>query len=169
MAMPLCGLIFFLEMTRPAKFAGDGSVAAQISIGGNGSAVGDAFARPHRSVARLKGISAELLQTSLPQPGVKIFSASDAERAFGGSAFATLRPGIEAEFVTKDHRRVALRVIDREPIGDQALPSTSNSRMIAATPTSTANLVSFVWGPWQYLVEVQDKGVEPEVVVQKVL
>ena len=44
-----------------------------------------------------------------------------------------------------------------------------NSRLMDIVPASTANTVSFAWGNWLYVAEVEDKGIEPEVVVQEVL
>jgi hypothetical protein len=101
------------------------------------------------------------------QLDTKEFTFTDAERALGRATIASLKPGVEAEFVTKDHRRVAVRVVSREAIIDQAVPD--NAYIMGIAPASTASTVSFVWGPWLYRVEVQDKGTEPKVVVQKVL
>jgi hypothetical protein len=166
MALPLGGIVLFFEATRPAQFQGRGAVAAQLSMPGSGMAGADALAQQRHAIARLKGVSAELRENSLTQLDAKEFSA-DAERALGGTSIASLKPGVELEFITKNHRRVAVRVLSREAIFDRAVPD--NSRIMGIAPASTANMVSFVWGPWLYRVEVQDKGAEPKVVVQKVL
>jgi hypothetical protein len=168
MALPLCGLVLFFETTRPAQFRGEGTVAAQLSSSGVAGA--ESSVRPRQAIARLKGVSAELRENNplqLAQLDAKEFSVTDAERALGRAAIASLKPGVEAEFITKDHRRVAVRVVSREAIIDQAVPD--NTRIMGIAPASTATMVSFVWGPWLYRVEMQDKGFEPQVVVQKVL
>ena len=50
---------------------------------------------------------------------------------------------------------------------DRAVPD--NARLRNIVPASTANTVTFVWGGWMYVAEVEDKGLEPQVVVQEVL
>ncbi len=166
-ALPLCGLMLFFEITRPAQLHGDGAVAAELSS--TGTAMQDAAFAPERrsAVARLKGVSAELRQDSGTQSGAKAFSASDAQRAFAGANYASLNTGFQTEFVTKEHRRVALRIVSRQPIVDRAVPD--NARLMDFVPASTAKAVKFVWGQWLYMAEVEDKGVESGVVVQKVL
>ncbi len=161
-ALPLCGLTFFLETTRPAQFDSVGAVAAELSVTGAASLPGRRYA-----IARFKGVSAELRPICLSQPSAQVFSASDAERAFAGAPYASLKAGFQTEFVTKQNRRVALRIVSREAIVDRAVPD--NARLMNIVPASTANAVTFVWGPWIYMAEVEDKGLEPEVVVQKVL
>jgi hypothetical protein len=170
MALPLGGLVLFFEATKPAQFGGQGAVAAQLSMSSSGTADAESLARPRLAIARLKGVSAELRENSAVQPAqldAKEFTFTDAERALGRATIASLKPGVEAEFVTKDHRRVAVRVVSREAIIDQAVPD--NAYIMGIAPASTASIVSFVWGPWLYRVEIQDKGTEPKVVVQKVL
>ncbi len=163
-ALPLAGLIVFFETTRPAQVHGIGITTAEPPAAGSADS---AFFHTQRSaVARLKGVSAELRPSSLPEPCAKIFSASDAARAFAGAPYASLKAGFKTEFVTKEHRRLALRIVSRQAIVDQAVPD--NERLVDLVPASTANLVTFVWGPWLYRVEVEDKGPEPEVVVQKI-
>jgi hypothetical protein len=169
MALPLGGLVFFFEATRPAQLYGEGAVAAQLSTPSFGMA-GLVSARPRQVIARLKGVSAELHENSAPQLAqlnARAFSVADAGGALGRAAIASLKPGVEAEFVTKDHRIVAVRVVSREAIIDQAVPD--NAHIMEIAPASTAATVSFVWGPWLYRVEVRDKGTEPAVVVQNVL
>jgi hypothetical protein len=168
MALPLCGLVLFFEATRPAQF--EGTVVAQLSAASSGTAAESQAGPPRQAIARFKGISAELRESNSPQLAhldAKEFSAAYAGHAVGRAAIASLKPGVEAEFITKDHRRVAVRVVSREPIVDQVVPD--NSRIMGIAPASTAATVSFVWGPWLYRVEIQDRGVEPEVVVQQVL
>ena len=57
--------------------------------------------------------------------------------------------------------------MSREPLVDRAIPD--NARLMNITEASTANTMKFVWGRWLYKVDIEDKGVEPDVVVQKVL
>jgi hypothetical protein len=170
MALPLGGLILVFEATKPAQFGGEGTVAAQLSTFSSGIANSVSLRRPRPAIARLKGVSAELRENGpmqLAQLDTKEFNFTDAERALGRATIASLKPGVEAEFITKDHRRVAVRVVSREAIIDQAVPD--NAYIMRIAPASTASMVSFVWGPWLYRVEIQDKGTEPQVVVQKVL
>jgi hypothetical protein len=164
-ALPMCGLVVFFEATRPAKFYNGATASAHLTSSGPAAAVPGL--RPRLAVAKFKGVSAELRDKSEPQVAARPFSAIDAVSVFGGMGHAGLRPGAEAEFITKDHRRIALKIVNREPVIDQAFPD--NSRLLAVTRATTATLVSFAWGSWIYLVEVTDKGIEPEVVVQKVL
>jgi hypothetical protein len=165
MVLPLGGLIFFFEATRPAQLRGGEAAAAQFSTSSMAGA--DFLTRQRHGIPRFEGVSAELRQNSFPPADAKEFSVADAERALGRGTIASLNPGVEAEFVTRDNRRVAVRVVSREPIVDQAVPD--NSRVMEIAPASTAAMISFVWGPWLYRVEVQDKGIEPKVVVQKML
>ena len=160
-ALPICGLVLFLEMTQPAHSHSAGFISTNVASFDDG--FGGVAVSPLRqnAVAKLKGVSAELGQT------VSQFSASDAAQAFGGTPRASLKAGFKTEFVTKDHRRIAVRIVQREAITDRALPD--NSRLMDIVPASTANTVSFVWGSWLYVAEVQDKGIEPDVAVQEVL
>jgi hypothetical protein len=115
-------------------------------------------------VAKLKGVSAELGGSGTAD--AKLFSASDAVNAFGGPK-AGLKTGFKTEFVTKDHRRIAIRIVRREPITDRAVPD--NERLMDIVQASTANVIKFHAGNWLYTAEIQDKGIAPEIVVQEVL
>lgn len=162
-ALPLCGLIFFFQMTQPAQVYG-GAVAAELSTV---TATGPGVTQARRyAVAQLSGVSAELRQNTAG-PQAKLLSAGDAERALASAPYESLKNGYRVEFVNKDHHRVALRIVGRQPVTDQAVPD--NAQLMDMAPASTANRVSFVWGPWLYTVEVEDKGVEPEIAVQSVL
>ena len=164
-ALPLCGLILFFEITRPAHINGNGFVSTKLAGLAQGNAAQVSWPLRRRAVPQLRGVSAELRQDSLQSANV--FSASDAELAFASAPDASLRAGFQTEFVTKEHRRVAIRIIRREAIMDRAVPD--NARLRDIVPASTANTVTFVWGSWLYVAEVQDKGMEPQVVVQEVL
>src|SRR5215467_12180424 len=67
MALPLGGLVLFFEATRPAQFGGEGTVAAQLSTSGSGMAGAESLVRPRQAIARLKGVSAELIENNPPQ------------------------------------------------------------------------------------------------------
>jgi hypothetical protein len=160
-ALPICGLVLFLEITRPAHSHSAGYLSAGIASFSDSSSTTSMSLLRQNAVARLKGVSAELGRSGSQ------FSASDAALAFGGTPRASLKAGFKTEFVTKDHRRVAIRILQRDRITDQAVPD--NARLMDIVPASTANTVSFVWGSWLYVAEVQDKGIEPAVAVQEVL
>ena len=160
-ALPLCGLVLFLEITRPAHLHGAGFLTPNIASLDTGSDSLPLSSLRQNAVAKLKGVSAELGRSGFQ------FTASDAATAFGATPRASLKAGFKTEFVTKDHRRIAVRIVQREPITDRAIPD--NSRLMDIVPASTANTVSFVWGSWLYVAEVQDKGIEPDVAVQEVL
>ncbi len=166
-ALPLCGLILFLQITRPAHYHSTGPISTEFA------SISDDYAREAASplrkyaVAQLKGVSAELGRTGHSPSNAKLVSASDAKLAFGGASGASLKAGFQTECVTKDHHRVAIRIVRREAIVDQAVPD--NARLMDIVPASTANTLSFVWGAWLYVAEVEDKGVEPDVAVQEVL
>jgi len=161
----LCSLILFFEITRPSGFSNNGFVSTEMSRSDAGNAVQAAWPLRRHAVARLKGVSAELRQSGLQSTDV--LSASDAKLALASAPNANLKAGFETEFVTKEHRRVAIRIIRREAIMDRAVPD--NARLRDIVPASTANTVTFVWGGWMYVAEVEDKGLEPQVVVQEVL
>ncbi|MBI4724135.1 MAG: hypothetical protein HY765_03835 [Rhodomicrobium sp.] len=163
-ALPLCGLILFFEITRPAQFSAGTVIPMQLSSMEAASEMPQREA--HQAIARFKGVSAEVRQAATGQAG-KAFSASDAQQAFADASFATLKAGFRTEFVTKGRRRIAIRIVSREPVSDQSVPD--NARIMAIAPASTAKTAAFVWGPWLYIAEVEDKGPEPEIVVQKVL
>ncbi len=164
-ALPLCGLVLFLEITKPAEFHSAGFANTQLTSFTNSNTALPASPLRGNAVARLKGVSAELGQTGSAPADAKLFSASDAALAFGGGV--SLKAGFKTEIVTKDHRRVAIHIVRREPITDRAVPD--NARLMEIVPASTANTVSFAWGNWLYVAEIEDKGIEPEVVVQEVL
>ncbi len=166
-ALPLCGLVLFLEITKPVHFHSDVFVSTELASFSDGYTGAAASPLRKHAVARLKGVSAELGQTGSPPADAKLFSASEAKLAFGGAPRGSLKAGYQTEIVTKDHRRLAIRIIRREPITDRAVPD--NARLMDIVPASTANAVCFAWGSWLYVAEVEDKGIEPEVVVQEVL
>jgi hypothetical protein len=167
--LPLCGLILFFEMTRPAQVSGPGFFATQMtdrsldrSERHKGSLSGGI-----RVAARFEGVSAEIRRDDVAAPAPRMFTSNDAKQAFGDEAFVSLRIGFQTEFVTKDRHRFALRVVSREPIIDQPVPD--NKSLVTIAPASTARVVAFIWGQWLYSAEIEDKGVELEIVVQKVL
>jgi hypothetical protein len=80
---------------------------------------------------------------------------------------SSLYPGFESEFLSKEGHRVAFRIVSREPIGDQIIPD--HEQVLVPTPASTARLVNFAWGPWLFRAELEDRGPDAEIVVQKVL
>ncbi len=164
-ALPLCGLILFFEITRPAHFNSNGFITTKLSSLAPGNATRVSWPLRRHAVPRLRGVSAELRETS--PLSADVFNASDAELAFASAPDASLKAGFRTEFVTKEHRRVAIRIIRREAIMDRAVPD--NARLSAIVPASTASTVTFAWGSWLYVAEVEDKGIEPQVVVQEVL
>ena len=164
-ALPLCGLVLFLQITRPAHIHGGDFVSTKFASYDDGGSRTAASPLSKQVVARLNGVSAELGGTSSAEP--KLLSSSDAALAFNSAPRASLKAGFRTEFVSKDHHRVAIRIIRREAITDRAVPD--NSRLMDIVPASTANTVRLAWGNWLYVAEVEDKGIEPEVVVQEVL
>lgn len=164
-ALPLCGLVLFLQITRPAHVHGGVFVSTEFASYDDGSRRTAASPLSKQVVARLNGVSAELSGTSSAE--AKLSIANNAALAFNRAPRSSLKAGFRTEFVTKDHHRVAIRVIRREPITDQAVPD--KSRLMDIVPASTANTVRLPWGDWTYVAEFEDKGVEPEVVVQEVL
>jgi hypothetical protein len=193
-ALPLCGLVLFMQITRPAYIhSGDSGSTKFVSYDDSGSRTAasplskHAAARLNSSakfvryddsgshiaaspvgkhvVARLDGVSAELGGTNAAEP--KLLSSSDAELALNSAPRSCLKAGFRTEFISKDHHRVAIRIIRREAITDRAVPD--NLRLMDIVPASTASTVRLAWGNWLYVAEVEDKGIEPEVVVQEVL
>jgi hypothetical protein len=168
MALPLSGLVLFFEMTQPAKVMNAGVVPTQITSGPS-DLVSEGSIGPwsgHASIARFDGVSAQR-RSDRAQPGEQILTANDARRVFASAPFGSLKPGFQAEFLSKERHRIALRIVNREPIFDRTVPD--NSRLMNFTEASTANVMTFAWGNWLYKAEIEDKGVEPDVVVQKVL
>jgi hypothetical protein len=164
-ALPLCGLVLFLQITRPAHIHGGVFVSTEFASYVDGSRRTAASPLSNQVVARLNGVSAEL--GGINSAEAKLSIANNAALAFNRAPRSSLKAGFRAEFVTKDHHRVAIRIIRREPITDRAVPD--NSRLMDIVPASTANTVRLAWGNWLYVAEFEDKGVEPEVVVQEVL
>lgn len=164
-ALPLFSLILFFEITKPADVKGGALAGAALSSAAAGTGSSGFWPVRHNAIARFKGVSAELAQSGTERTGA--ISASDAELALANAPHASLRAGFETEFVTKEHRRYAVRIIRRERIMDRAIPD--NARLKDIVPASTANAVTFVWGAWLYVAEIVDKGPEPRVVVQEVL
>ena len=166
-ALPLLGLVLFLQITRPAQVHSEGFVSTELAGFEEGDASAPVSPLLNNAVARLKGVSAEVGQTGSAASEAHLLSASDAALAFGRTPRAGLKVGFKTEIVTKDHRRIAIRILQRERITDQAIPD--NARLMNIMPASTANVVSFVWGSWLYAAEIEDKGIEPDVAVQEVL
>ncbi len=166
MALPLSGLVLFFEMTAPAKVMHVGVVPTQIASGPS-EPMSDGASRPWRgraTVARFAGVSAE----RRPDKGEPaMLTAVDAEHVLSQAPYGSLRPGFYTEFINKERHRIALLIVNREPIVDSVVPD--NARLMDITEASTQNVMSFAWGHWLYKVEIEDKGVEPDVVVQKVL
>lgn len=164
-ALPLCGLVLFFEMTQPASVMSGNFVSMHLSNIASNDAGKAQVLFGHRIVAHFKGVSAEVHSQS---------GALGAKSLGGGNSFqvadnasAGFKPGTEAEYVTRDRHRVALRIVSRQSLVDRSVPD--NATIMDVAPASTAKLVTFVWGDWLYTAEINDKGVEPEVVVQKIL
>ncbi len=169
MALPLCGLVLFFEMTRPARVAEPGFLATQMASAAQ-ELTGESGNRPwllrgRTSIARLKGVSAQRRPDK--DDAAPVFTASDAQRVLDEAPFIALKAGFYNEFLTKERHRISLLILSREPILDRVIPD--NRRLMSVTEASTANVVSFAWGRWIYRAEMEDKGVEPDIVVQKVL
>ena len=170
MALPLSGLVLFFEMTQPAKVMNAGIAATQMASSPS-ELISEGSVRPwlmrgHASIARFEGVSAQL-RSDRAQPVSQILISSDAENVLTRAPSGSLKPGFYTEFLSKERHRVALLIVSREPIIDRAIPD--NARLMNFTEASTANLMTFAWGQWIYKVEIEDKGVESDVVVQKVL
>jgi hypothetical protein len=169
MALPLCGLVLFFEMTRPAKVASTGFFATQMASAEANEAASESkpwLLHGRSPVARIKGISAQR-RPDKPEPALQPFSASEAQKVLAEAPAVALNAGYYTEFLTKERHRIALLILSREPIIDRAIPD--NHKLMSVTEASTANVVSFAWGRWIYRAEIEDKGVEPDIVVQKVL
>jgi hypothetical protein len=170
MALPLTGLVLFFEMSQPAKVVNAGFAAVQMASNSS-EVISDGSARPwlfrgHASIARFDGVSAQR-RSDKAEAAAQILTASDAEHVLARAPFGSIKPGFYTEFLNKERHRVALLIVSREPIVDRVIPD--NQRLMNITDASTANVMSFSWGHWIYKVEIEDKGVEPDVVVQKVL
>ena len=170
MALPLTGLVLFFEMSQPAKVVNAGFAAVQMASNSS-EVISDGSVRPwlfrgHASIARFDGVSAQR-RSDKAEAAALILTASDAEHVLAGAPFGSLKPGFYTEFLNKERHRITLLIVSREPIVDRAIPD--NQRLMNITDASTANVMSFSWGHWIYKVEIEDKGVEPDVVVQKVL
>jgi hypothetical protein len=155
-ALPLCALLFFFETTRPARVSGEVYLATQTTS--DADAQQSVWGR-RGFVARFRDVSAQLGRGTISDQLPKMLVAD--------ASFIGLSVGFEAEFLTKERRRVWLRILSRDPIADQVVPD--NARLMEISPASSAGMISFVWGRWIYRAQIEDRGFEPEVVVQKVL
>lgn len=170
MALPLGGLVLFFEMTEPAKVTNTSFFATKMVSGSAAEPAGDDAVRPWlapgRSFARFERVSAQQRSDQRDPAALKL-TAGDAESALAKAPFGSLKAGFYTEFLTKERRRIALLIVNREPVFDRVIPD--NSKLTNFVEASTANVVTFVWGRYLYRAEIEDKGVEPDVVVQKVL
>jgi hypothetical protein len=168
MALPLGGLVLFFEMTRPAKVTSTGFFATQMASAAPQEPVGESkpwLLRGRSTVARIKGISAQRRPDNAGPS--QVFSVSEAQKVLAEAPAVALSAGYYTEFLTKERRRISLLILSREPIVDRTIPD--NNTLMSVTEASTANVVSFAWGRWIYRAEIEDKGVEPDIVVQKTL
>jgi hypothetical protein len=117
-------------------------------------------------ISRFKGVSAQLAKADDRSATIRALAANDAGRLILDIPSSRLQVGYRAEFVTSDGRRLALQIVNRRLITDQAIPD--NSRIMDIAPASTAPIVSFVWEQWRYDVEVRDLGPD-NLAVQKSL
>ena len=81
-ALPLCGLVLFLEITKPVHFHSDVFVSTELASFSDDYTGAAASPLRKHAVARLKGVSAELGQTGSPPADAKLFSASEARTRF---------------------------------------------------------------------------------------
>jgi hypothetical protein len=161
-ALPLCGLVCFFELTRPLNPSVQGLAAPTLLSGAETASVGSlSFSTP----VSFLGVSAERRTPS--ESASRFVSTGEAEHVLASLASSTLFPGFESEFVSEEGRRIALRIISRDPVGDQIISGQEST--IAATPASTSKQVTFTWGPWLFRAELEDKGLDNRVVVPKVL
>jgi hypothetical protein len=168
MALPLCGLVMFFEMTRPAKNAASGFFATQMASASTGQPkeVSRSWLLGGRQpVTRFRGVSAQ--RRADKSGDTQVLSAIDAQRVLSEAPAIALQAGYYTEFLTQDRHRISLYIVSREPVVDRAMPD--NNRLMALTEASTSNAVSFAWGNYIYRAEIEDKGVEPDIAVQKVL
>jgi hypothetical protein len=170
MTLPLSGLVLFFEMTQPARVLNAGVMPTQLASNVS-DVISEGSIRPwhfrgRASVARFEGVSAQR-RSDDTEPAERILSASDARRVLASAPYGSLRPGFQAEFLSRERHRILLRIVSREPIFDRTVPD--NARLMNITEASTASLMTFAWGNWMYKAAIEDKGVEPDVVVQKVL
>jgi len=161
MALPLTGLVTFFELTQPAKVSSEGFYATKMAVA-PALSVNPWGAEGQAMVARFTGVSAQRGSGTPP-----VFTASDATRALSSAPFERIKAGFYTEFLNKDRHRIAILIVSREPIVDREIPD--NTRLMSYTEASTAHTVAFVWGGWLYRAQIEDKGVEPNAVVQKVL
>jgi hypothetical protein len=169
MALPLGGLVLFFEMTRPANVTSTGFFATQMASAEPQQAGSESkpwLLHGRSPVARIKGISAQR-RPDKPERVSRPFSASDAQKVLAEAPALALNAGFYTEFLTKERHRISLLILSREPILDRAMPD--NRKLMNVTEASTSNVVSFAWGRWIYRAEIEDRGVEPDIVVQKVL
>ena len=102
-------------------FSSNGFVSTEMSSSDAGNAVQAAWPLRRHAVARLKGVSAELRQSGLQSTDV--LSASDAKLALASAPNANLKAGFETEFVTKEHRRVAIWISGERPLWTGLCPT----------------------------------------------
>ncbi len=169
MALPLCGLVLFFEMTRPATVATPRFFATQIAgVAAEHEANGASkpwLLRGRSPVARFSGVSAQRRPDKAG--AAQVLTASDAQRVLSEAPMRALQAGFYTEYLTRDRHRISLLILSREPIVDRAIPD--NNRLMNATEASTATVIAFAWGNYIFRAEVEDRGVEPDIVVQKVL
>jgi hypothetical protein len=171
--LPLCGLVLFFEVssaTAPSNgFLSHHLRSAFWRAGFSGSFETNPSRVDASAVvpARFTGISAQLARTVDNRVSLAAITANEAEQAFFDAPSGMLKVGHEAEFITKDGRRLVLRIVSRQPIADQAMPD--NARIMNIAPASTATVINFAWGQWLYGVEIEDRGLERGIAVQKSL
>lgn len=115
------------------------------------------------TVAKLNGVSADL-NVAADRADV---DEGEARNAFFGNGGKDPAPGQKVVLKTDDGRRFSLKVARRIPLTDQSVPETDG--IVSVVPVSGARTMTYSWGNWRYVIEVEELDAQPPVAVQQSL
>jgi hypothetical protein len=170
-SLPLFGLVLFFELTRaPSEVSMPpwSQRVARLLDENQAPLLRTAALEPKNAPVRhFPGISARLNEQTEACLQLPPVTSNEAGKFFSELAEAPLAVGLQREYLASNGRKVFLKIVRQEAISDEAIPDSDHAFSIA--PTSSGNLVRFVWGAWRYSVEIIEFQHEPPIAVQKSL
>ncbi len=157
-ALPVAALLLVFDATRPLRSAEADAYASDRERAPEAIA----WVSRREAVTHLSGVAAELGGRNLDPSDAKLAQLDSARQAPDA-----LVPGTAFEYLSASRHRLVVHILDRQPLADGIVPA--NDKLMNIAAASTEKTITFVWGHWLYRAEIEDRGVEDTVAVQKSL